>query len=161
MRVPWGLLGALLVAATLSAASCGDNKDVTAANQSLVQVTVDAPDTAQSGSSFGVQVRALNVGVAGIHDGHMAVTLPSPLTVISVSSSAGTTATFTNGIAGATVQWNMNTLDSNTQSKIDITTMGLLGPTDGSKRLTVVASMTAQGINSGDVVAQDDVTLIQ
>jgi hypothetical protein len=39
--------------------------------------------------------------------------------------------------------------------------MGLLAPTDGAKRLTVVASMTAQGINSGDVVAQDDVTLIQ
>jgi hypothetical protein len=55
----------------------------------------------------------------------------------------------------------MATLDSNSQEKLDITTMGLLGPTDGSKRLTVVASMTAQGIMSGDVVAQDDVTLIQ
>jgi uncharacterized radical SAM superfamily protein len=103
----------------------------------------------------------LNVGVAGIHEGHMTVTLPSPLTVISVSASAGTAATFTNGIAGGTVQWNMNTLDSNSQAKVDITTMGVLLPTEGTKRLTVVASMTAQGINSGDVVAQDDVTLIQ
>jgi hypothetical protein len=39
--------------------------------------------------------------------------------------------------------------------------MGVLLPTEGTKRLTVVASMTAQGIMSGDVVAQDDVTLIQ
>jgi hypothetical protein len=160
-RALWALIGAVLVAAVLAAAACGDNKDVTAANQSLVQVTVDAPATAKSGSSFGVQVRALNVGVAGIHEGHMAVTLPSPLSVISVAASAGTSATFTNGIAGGTVQWTMNTLDSNTQAKIDITTMGLLAPTDGSKRLTVVASMTAQGIMSGDVVAQDDVTLTQ
>jgi hypothetical protein len=160
-RFLWVVIGAVLVAAILSAAACGDNKDVTAANQSLVQVAVDAPDTAKSGSSFGVQVRALNVGVAGIHEGHMAVTLPSPLAVISVSAPAGTSATFTNGIAGGTVQWNMATLDSNTQAKLDITTMGLLAPTDGTKRLTVVASMTAQGIMSGDVVAQDDVTLIQ
>jgi hypothetical protein len=160
-RALWVVIGAVLVAAILSAAACGDNKDVTAANQSLVQVTVDAPNTAKSGSSFGVQVRALNVGVAGIHDGHMTVMLPSPLTVISVAASAGTTAAFTNGIAGGTVQWNMSTLDSNTQAKVDITTMGVLLTAEGTKRLTVVASMTAQGIMSGDVVAQDDVTLTQ
>jgi hypothetical protein len=161
MKVPWALVLALLLAATLSVASCGDNTNVTAANQSLVQVSVDAPDTAKSGSSFGVQVRALNVGVAGIHDGHVTITLPSPLTVIAVDASAGTTATFTNGIAGGTVQWDLRTFDSNSQSKIDITTMGVLGATEGTKRLTVVASMTAQGINAGDATAQDDVTLIQ
>jgi hypothetical protein len=160
-RALWVLIGSVLFASVLSAAACGDNKDVTAANQSLVQVTVDAPNTAKSGSSFGVQARALNVGVAGIHDAHMTVTLPSPLTVISVAASAGTTATFTNGIAGGTVQWDMSTLDSNTQAKVDITTMGILLPTEGTKRLTVVASMTAQGIKPGDAVALDDVTLIQ
>jgi hypothetical protein len=160
-RVLWAVIGAVLFAAVLSAAACGDNSDVTAANQSLVQVTVDAPDTAKSGSAFGVQVRALNVGVAGIHDGHMTITLPSPLTVSSVAASAGTAATFTNGIAGGTVQWDLHTLDANSQSKIDITTMGVLGATEGTKRLTVVASMTAQSINPGDAVAQDDVTLIQ
>jgi hypothetical protein len=161
MKAPWALVLTLLLAAALSAASCGDNTDVTAANQSLVRVSVDAPDTARSGSSFGVQVRALNVGVAGIHDGHVTIILPSPLTVIAVDASAGTTATFTNGIAGGTVQWDLHTLDSNAQSKIDITTMGVLGVTEGAKRLTVVASMTAQGINPGDAIAQDDVTLVQ
>lgn len=161
MKAPWALVLTLLLAATLSAASCGDNTDVTAANQSLVRVSVDAPDTAKSASSFGVQVRALNLGVAGIHDGHVTITLPAPLTVLAVNASAGTTAAFTNGIAGGTVQWDMSTLDSNSQSKIDITTMGVLGTTEGTKRLTVVASMTAQGINPGDAIAQDDVTLIQ
>jgi hypothetical protein len=161
MKAPWALMLTLLLAATLSAASCGDNTDVTAANQSLVRVSVDAPDTAKSGSSFGVQARALNVGVAGIHDSHVTIILPSPLTVIAVAASAGTTATFTNGIAGGTVQWDLRTLDSNVQSKIDITTMGVLGVAEGTKRLTVVASMTAQGINPGDAIAQDDVTLVQ
>jgi hypothetical protein len=161
IKVSWALVMTLLLAATLSAASCGDNTNVTAANQSLVRVSVDAPDTAKSGSSFDVQVRALNVGVANIHDGHVTITLPSPLTVIAADASAGTTTTFTNGIAGGTVQWDLRTLDSNSQSKIDITTMGVLGATEGTKRLTVVASMTAQGINPGDAIAQDDVTLLQ
>ena len=160
MKVPWALVLTLLLAAALSAASCGDNTDVTAANQSLVQVSVDAPDTAKSGASFDVQARALNVGVAGIHDGHITVTLPSPLTVTAVGASAGTTATFTNGIAGGTVQWDLGTLVSNSQARLTITTMGVLGATEGTKRLTVVASMTARSINSGDAVAQDDVTLI-
>lgn len=161
MKAPRALVLTLLLAATLSAASCGDNTDVTGANQSLVRVSVDAPDTAKSGSSFGVQVRALNVGVAGIQDGRVTITLPSPLTVIAVDASAGTSATFTNGIAGGTVQWDLRTLDSNSQSRIDITTMGVLEATEGTKRLTVLASMTAQGINPGDAIAQDDVVLIQ
>jgi hypothetical protein len=161
MKVPWSLLLAVLSAATLSAVSCGDNTDVTAANQSLVRVSVDAPDTAKSGTSFGIQARALNVGVAGVHDGRMTITLPSPLTVVSIDASAGTSATFTNGVAGATVQWTLGTLDSNSQARIDITAMGVLGATEGTKKLTVVASMTAQGINSGDAVAQHDVTLVQ
>ncbi len=53
------------------------------------------------------------------------------------------------------MQWDLRTLDSNSQSRIDITTMGVLGATEGTKRLTVVASMTAQGINPGDAIAQE------
>lgn len=161
MKVPWVLVVTLLTGATLSAVSCGDNTDVTAANQSLVQVLVDAPATAKTGTSFRVQARATNVGVAGIHEARMTITLPSPLTVVSVDASGGTTATFTNGMAGGTVQWDLRTLDSNSQARVDITTMGVLGATEATKRLTVVGSMTAQGIHQGDAVAQDDVTLIQ
>ena len=161
MKAPRALVLTLLFAATLSAASCGDNTEVTAANQSIVRMSVDAPDTARSGSTFGVQVRALNVGLAGIHEGRVTVMLPSPLTVIAADASAGTAATFTNGSTGGTVEWDLHTLDSNSQSRIDITTMGVLAPTEGTKKLTVMASMTAQGVNPGDAMAQDDVTLIQ
>ncbi len=110
-------------------------------------------------SNFGVQARALNAGVAGVHDGHMTVTLPSPLTVISVQAPSGTSATFSNGLSGGTVDWNLGTLDSNSQSTLDITTMGLLSPSEATKKLTVVATMTADGVKPGDAVAQDDVTL--
>jgi len=145
----------------LASGGCHDNNTVTAANQSLVRLTVDAPDTAKSGTQFGVQVRALNVGVAGIHNGHVTVTLPLPLTVLSVSAPSGTSATFGNGASGGTVDWNLGTLDSNTQDKIDITVMGVLGTTEATKKVTVVAQMTADGIKPGDAVAQDDVTLVQ
>jgi hypothetical protein len=148
-----GLLGLVV------AGGCSDNSDTTTGNLSVVRLTVDAPDTVKSGTNFGVQVRALNVGVAGIHDGHVTVTLPSPLTVISVQAPAGTSATFSNGGSGATVDWSVGTLDSNTQSMLDITTMGLLSPSEASKKLTVAATMTAQSIKPGDAVAQDDVVL--
>jgi hypothetical protein len=148
-----GLLG------LVAGGACSDNSDTTTANLSVLRLTVDAPDTVKSGTSFGVEVRALNVGVAGVHDGHMTVMLPSPLTVISVQAPGGTTATFTNGASGGTVDWSLGTLDSNSQAKLEITTVGLLSPSEATRRLTVVATMTAQGINAGDAVAQDDVVL--
>ena len=150
-----GLLGLVGVGA------CHDNSDTTTGNLSVARLTVDAPDTAKSGTNFGVEVRALNIGVAGIHNGHVTVTLPSPLTVISVQAPSDTSATFSNGASGGSVDWSLGTLDSNSQSKLEITTMGLLRPTEATKRLTVLATMTAQGINPGDAVAQDDVTLVQ
>jgi hypothetical protein len=152
-----------LAAALLSlvaVGACSDNSDTTTGNLSVVRLTVDAPDTAKSGSNFGVQVHALNVGVAGIHDGHSTVTLPSPLTVISVQAPSGTSATFSNGVSGGTVDWNLGTLDSNSESTLDITTMGLLSPSEATRKLTVVATMTADGVKPGDAVAQDDVTLM-
>ncbi len=148
-----GILGLVGVVA------CSDNSDTTTGNLSVVRLTVDAPDTAKSGTNFGVEVRALNVGVAGIHDGHVTVTLPSPLTVISVQAPAGTSATFSNGASGGTVDWSLGTLDSNSQSKLEITTMGLLSPSEATKKLTVLATMTADGVKPGDAVAQDDVVL--
>jgi hypothetical protein len=153
---------AVCAAFVIAVAGCNDDKnDVTGTNLSLVQLTVDAPDTAKSGENFGVQIRALNTGLAGVHEGRITVTLPAPLTVISLSAPSGTSATFSNGASGATVDWNLGTLDSNTQNKLDITTMGTLAPTEATKKLTVVASMTAQGVNPGDLTAHDDVTLMQ
>ncbi len=161
IRVLGVLVTTLLLAVALSAASCGDNTDVTATNESLVRLSVDAPDTARSGSNFGVQVRALNIGIANIQNGHVTITLPAPLTVVAADASAGTSATFSNGVSGGTVEWDLRTLDSNSQSKIDITTMGLLSPSEATRRLTILATMTGQGIKPGDAVATDDVVLTQ
>ena len=161
MKVPWALVSAVLLAAALSAADCGNNSDVTTANQSLVRLSLDVPATAKSGANFGVGVRALNVGIANIQNGRVTVTLPLPLVVLSVDASSGTTASFSNGISGGRVDWDLGTLDSNSQSKLDITTMGVLGPTEATRKLTLVATMTGQGINPGDAVAQNDVTLVQ
>jgi uncharacterized protein DUF11 len=159
MRIPRFSVFLAALALPLAFAACHDD-NVTATNQSLARLTVDAPNTATSGTSFGVQVRALNVGLAGIHNSHITVTLPVPLTVVSVSAPSGTTATFSNGAAGGRVEWDFGTLDSNSEAKLDITVIGVLAPTDPSKRLTVVATMTADGIKPGDAVAQDDVTLM-
>jgi len=138
---------------------CHDDSDTTTGNLSVVRLTVDAPETAKSGTNFGVQVRALNVGLAGVHSGHVTVTLPSPLTVISVQAPSDSSAAFFNGALGGTVEWNLGTLDSNSESKLEITTMGLLSPSEATKKLTVLATMTADGVKPGDAVAQDDVTL--
>ena len=155
------LIVAVCVSFVLGAWSCGEGSDVTSANKSLVQLSVDAPDTAKSGASFGVDVRALNIGLGSVREGKVTVVLPAPLTVLSVSSSSGTSATFSNGISGGRVDWDLGSLDSNSQSRLTITAMGVLLPTEATKKLTVVANMTARGINAGDAVAQDDVTLIQ
>jgi hypothetical protein len=141
--------------------ACHDNADVTSANLSLVRLMVDAPDIVKSGENFGVQVRAMNVGLAGVHEGHVTVTLPAPLTILSVAAPSGSSATFSNGISGGTVNWDLGTLDSNSQEKLDITTRGVLAPTEGTKKLTVVATMIADGIKPGDAAAQDDVTLVE
>ncbi len=161
MRPPRFSVFVLSAALAPSFAAChDDNSDVTGANQSLVRLSVDTPGTAKSGSSFGIQVRALNIGLAGIHNSHVSVTIPTPLTVLSVSAPSGTTAMFSNGSSGASVEWDFGTLDSNSESKLDITVMGMLAPTESTKKLTVVAQMTAQGINPGGAVAQSDVTWV-
>src|SRR5438105_4196587 len=120
MRSPRFSVFVFCAALALSTACRDDNSDVTSANQSLVRLSIDAPSTAKAGSSFGIQVRALNVGLAGIHNSHVSVTIPAPLTVLSVSAPSGTNATFNNGTSGASVEWDFGTLDSNSESKLDI-----------------------------------------
>ena len=148
-------------AALVSISACHDNAEVTSANLSLVRLMVDVPDIVKSGADFGAQVRAMNVGLAGVHDSHVTVVLPAPLTIQSVNAPSGSSATFTNGISGGTVTWDLGTLDSNSQEKLDISTRGVLPPTESTRKLTVVASMVADGIKPGDAAAQDDVTLVE
>jgi hypothetical protein len=151
------VLGAALLA---GAVACSDSSDVTGGNGALGRVAVSAPDSATSGIAFNADVNATNVGVQGIHNGMVTVTLPPPLTVNSVDPSPGTQATFSNAGGGATVTWTLNTLDSNTQSTLRINTTGTLLAAQPAQTLRIQASMTADGINAGDAVAFDDVQLM-
>ena len=145
---------ALLLAITVSA--CRD--DTTTAPGAIANVTFDAPDSAHSGESVLVDVRAVNVGINNVHNARVDVTLPAPLHVDSVEVSDGS-ATFSNGAAGATVTWMLGTLDSNSQSRLHIHVTGTLpGPTAMS--LTLRASLTADGVHAGDAVAQKALLLM-
>jgi hypothetical protein len=142
----------------LSLVACKDSSTTTAPG-ALANVTINAPDSARSGQSFLIDVNAVNVGINNIHNGRVDVTLPAPLIVNSAEASAGTSATFVNG-AGATVTWLLNTLDSNSQSRLHITATGALPSGSAAQMLTLRASMTADGIRAGDAVATHTVQLM-
>ena len=59
------------------------------------------------------------------------------------------------------VQQSGNTLDSNTASVLTIHAMGTLPAGAPSQNLTAQASMTADGISSGEVVVSENFTLAQ
>jgi hypothetical protein len=76
-----------------------------------------------------------------------------------VGTSAGTNATFTNGLTGGRVTWDLGTLDSNSQSRLNIRTVGILPAGQGSTRVTIEASLTGQSIGAGDAVAREEMTI--
>ena len=141
----------------LALAGCKDS-DTTTAPGAIASVTLDAPSTARSGQSFTIDVGAVNVGINNVRNGRVDVVLPAPLQINSVEASAGTSATFSNNV-GATVAWTLNTLDSNSQSRLHINVTGTLAPGAVAQALPLRASMTADGIGSGDAVAQTTVQL--
>ena len=150
---------AVLCAVAGLAYACNDNNTTTAPG-SVANVSIDAPQSARSGETFTIDVAAVAVGVNNVHNGRVEVTLPSPLQVISVDSSSGTSATFSNGGGGATATWTLNTLDSNSQSRLHIATMGLLPSGSSAQTLTVRASLSGDGIRPGDAVANDSFQLM-
>ncbi|MGE5275849.1 MAG: hypothetical protein ACM3SU_02535 [Acidobacteriota bacterium] len=155
MRFP-GLARVALPAVLLAAAvSCKDNNDVTGAPGAFGSLTVTCPDSAVSGHAFNVDVKALNVGISGIHNGMVQITLPAPLSVNGVTASPGTSATFTAGSA----TWTLNTLDSNTQSTLAIATVGTLPAGSPAQTARISATMTADGIKPGDATAFKDVQI--
>ena len=147
------LLPALLLMGSIA---CKDT-DTTTAPGALASVRVDAPGSVRSGESFTIDVDAVAIGINNVRNGRVSVTLPSPLFVTSVEASSGTAATFSNG-TGATV-WILNTLDSNSQSRLHIHATGVLPTGSAAQTLTVRASLTADGVHAGDAVAEDTVRL--
>jgi hypothetical protein len=141
----------------LAFAGC-KHSDTTTAPGAIASVTLDAPSTVASGQSFTIDVGAVNVGINNVHNGRVEVTLPAPLQVDSVGASAGTSATFSNS-GGATIVWTLNTLDSNSQSRLHIGTTGTLAPGSAAQTLPVRATLTADGIRPGEAVAQTTVQL--
>ncbi len=149
---------ALLALPLAGLVACSNNDDVTGTGGALAQLAVDVPDTVQSGVPFDAGASATAVGVTNVHNGVVTITLPPPIQVTDVIASAGTSATFSNG-NGATITWTLNTLDSNTQSNVTIHAMGTLVPGSPSQNLTAEATMVADGISPGELVATDNFVL--
>lgn len=138
--------------------ACEDSKTTTGPG-AIATVRFNAPNSVTSGQSFRVDVDILNIGINGVHNGRVDVTLPAPLTIVSIDASPGTSATFSNG-SGAAASWTLNTLDSNSQSSLHITTTGTLPSGSGAMSLTLRAALTADGIRAGDAVASATMMLM-
>ncbi len=135
--------------------ACTNNDDVTGTGGALATFAVDVPDTVHTGVAFDMSVSTTAIGVEGVHDGVVTAILPAPLQINTVTASPGTSATF----SGSRVTWTLNTLDSNTNSHVTINAVGTLTPGAPSQNLTAQASMVADGINDGELVALDNFVL--
>src|SRR5262245_39008201 len=118
-RFPIAILPALLVT-LLGVTACSNSDDVSGSGGALARLEMDMPDRVQSGVPFDAGASAAAVGVEGVHQGVVTIALPAPLSITDVATSPGTTATFSNGGVGATVTWDLHTLDSNTRSTLTI-----------------------------------------
>jgi Domain of unknown function DUF11 len=144
----------LAFAALTLGVGCNNDDNVTGAPGSLARITVEAPDSGTSGQNFDIVVTAQALGVQNIENTVVTVTVPAPLTIVSVHTDDPQTTATSSG-SGAT--WTIGTLDSNSQSVLTVTVNG----TSASQMtgLVVTAQMTATGINAGDAVATDTFTL--
>jgi hypothetical protein len=152
------LISPILLLGALATLAC-KNESVTGTGGALAQLEMDMPDTVHSGAPFDAGASAANVGVEGVHEGVVTIALPAPLQVTNVATSPGTTATFSNAGVGATVTWNLNTLDSFTRSNLTIYATAALPQGAPEQILTAQASMVADGIAFGELVANDSFVL--
>ena len=148
----------VLLSAALGALAC-NNESVTGTGGALAQLEMDMPDTVRSGQPFQAGSSVANVGVEGVHEGVVTISLPAPLKVTEVAASPGTSATFSNDGVGATVTWELRTLDSFTRSNLTIHASGTLPNGAAEQILTAQASMVADGIRFGELVANDSFVL--
>ena len=154
----WARISLLLALplAMIGAVGCDDDNDVTGGGGALASLNLDAPETVNSGAPFDVNLTATAIGVENVNSGVVTITVPAPLQISDVTEEAGTSATFT----ANSVTWQLNTLDSNTSSDIVVHVTGALPAGSPSQNLTIQASMVAQDIPSGDLVASETITLM-
>lgn len=157
LRIPT-LPAVLALVALLGPAAC-HNDDVSGSGGALARLEMDMPDRVHSGVPFDAGAAAAAIGVEGVHDGVVTIALPAPLSITDVAASPGTSATFSNGGVGATVTWDLHTLDSNTRSTLTIYATAMLPAGAAEQVLTAQASMVADGIGFGDLVANDSFVL--
>lgn len=147
--------GAIVLLLALGSWACGDDNDVAGTRGALAALNVDAPSFAQSGVEFGVAIDAANVGVSNVREGRVEITFESPLAPVSASPSTGTTAS----VSGDRVTWNLETLDANSRSTLQVRVVGHLPAGQASRSARIRAELTAIGISAGEAVATDFVTV--
>ena len=157
MRASRWIRIALIPCAIAAAIACS-NDDVTGTGGALAQLEMDMPDTVTAGVPFAFGASAAAIGVENVHDGVVTITLPAPIRITGVNASPGTSATFSN-VGSGSVTWTLHTLDSNTRSTITIHGTATLPPGIGDQLLTAQASMVADGIAFGELVANDSFVL--
>lgn len=139
------------------AVACDDDNDVSGGNGALASLNMDVPESVNSNTPFDINLTATAIGVQNVDNGVVTITVPAPLAISDVTAEAGTSAS----VSGNTVTWQLNTLDSNTSSELNIHVMGALPSGSPSQNLTIQATMVAEGIPSGDLVASESITLNQ
>jgi len=146
-------------------AGCNDSSDhsTTTANGSLAQVELGGPSGAvSSGASFNLDVKARNAGFSVLHNVVVHLVLAPPLAVDSVEvTGGGGTATFANGVNGATVDYTFGTIDKSSQSTGTIHAHGTLGTGQNNVTATVTAQLTSDEVHAGDAVAQVNILIQQ
>lgn len=146
---------AVVLPLALATSACDDDNDVAGTRGALAVLNVDAPSFAQSGVEFQVEIDAANVGVSNVREGRVEITFESPLTAVSATASSGTTAT----VSGDRVTWNLQTLDANTRSTLQVRVVAQLPAGQASRSARIRAELTAIGISAGEAVATDFVTV--
>ena len=147
----------VLPVSMLTVIACGNDNDVTGSGGALASLNFDMPQEVHSGVAFDASVSATAVGVTNVANGVVTVTLPSAIQITSVDAEAGTSATF----SGSAITWTLNTLDSNTTSRLTIHATGTLPAGTPNQNLSVQASMVADGIATGELVVNENFTLMQ
>jgi len=155
----------LFAAAAMALAAgiaCNDNNDhgTTPTGGSLAQVELGAPSgPVTSGVAFNVDVKGRNLGFSVLHGTRVHVVLAPPIVVDSVDVAAGDgSATFANGVNGATVDYDFGTIDKNSQASGTIHAHANLASGTNNVNATVTAELTSDEVHAGD--ADANVTIV-